>query len=155
MRKALILGLALAGTLMFLSQPAAAFLRWSPLTQSGCLYTTEANCANGSRKYSGILLDIPWGKSWELYCKSTPHAKFGRVPDVCETTTNAWGNWYQRDPGCQCQGTLPGGGTLGFRKEDKAICDDVGGTYDEAKKECELTEMEVEALRKKQMEADN
>jgi hypothetical protein len=115
MRKAMKLGLALTGIAMLIPEPAAA-LRWGELSQTGCIFTTDPQCPNGSRKYSAILWDIPWGKSWEQACSSTPHPKFNRVPDFCETKLNEWGNWYARDLGCTCQKSLPGGS---YRRKHK------------------------------------
>ena len=110
MRKAMILGLALAGTGMLLSDPAAA-LRWG-MAQSlqPCWSMTLSNtrCWSG---YKAILWDIPWGKSWEQTCKVTPHTNPGwGLPTLCQNDgLHIWGVWkFSNDPNCSslCGRTL-------------------------------------------------
>jgi hypothetical protein len=105
MRKTLILGLAVGGTVMLLSEPAAA-LRWGDPQSSPC----GATLSNGvktacSRIHSYILWDIPWGQSWETTCATTsgPFPEWG-VPKRCIKVwpnINIRGYWeFQYDPQC-------------------------------------------------------
>ena len=102
MRKSMILGLALAGIVMALLEPAAAAPRWGPLKK----VCAAAKC---HLAYSAILWDIPWGQSWYSTCMQTSHPTLGRRPTFCENNiVNMWGNWVVLDPagakqaGCQC-----------------------------------------------------
>ena len=84
MRKAMILGLTLAGIALALPEPAAA-LRWGDQISGPCGAAlrngTRTDC---SRIISYILWDIPWGKSWEATCAATPGPGPGwGVPSYC------------------------------------------------------------------------
>lgn len=77
--------------------PAAGKPRWGDITPKMCV-------ANGIREYSGILWDIPAGKSWEHACRDTPASVAGhpaRRPDACVTGANVWGLWKIPDVSCR------------------------------------------------------
>ena len=63
------------------------------------------HCVNsGLRQYSAILMDIPWGQSWEETCASMP-ATIEEVdfasPDKCVNSgLNMWGEFYVPDASC-------------------------------------------------------
>jgi hypothetical protein len=73
-------------------------MHWGDIADDGCV-------GPGSRKWSAILWDIPWGKSWEEACAETaaPNGSppGGRTPDNCVTGINEWGEWYVADDSCR------------------------------------------------------
>ena len=99
MRKAMILGLALAGIALTLPEPAAAAPRWGPLSLG--------NCTGCDRKYSAILWDIPWGQDWSAACRNTPHPQLGMAKNCVNNGANMWGEWFRCEAGgcgtwCKC-----------------------------------------------------
>jgi hypothetical protein len=73
-------------------------MHWGTLADNGC-------AGPGTRKYSAILWDIPWGWSWEDACAQTrapagtPPA--GRAPDNCVNSWgHMWGEWVVQDDEC-------------------------------------------------------
>jgi hypothetical protein len=102
MRKAVVLGIALAGVVMLFSGPAAATLHWGSLSK-------ECSAKACTLHYSAILWDIPWGQDWYSTCMKTPNSQLGgRTPNSCNSIVNEWGNWLVYDPagakatGCAC-----------------------------------------------------
>jgi hypothetical protein len=95
MRKAMMLGLALAG---IVALPNAAVAEdchgshWGEVTPKGCSNACE-------REYSGILWDIPWGSRWEICCRQTAHPSLG-LPHHCEHGGGIWGVWLRKDKSC-------------------------------------------------------
>jgi hypothetical protein len=90
MRKAMILGLALAGITLLLTEPAAA-LRWGHLEREDCF--GRDGCWVW---YKAILWDIPPGNDWEQTCKHTVNPQTGAVPTLCQKGVNMWGKWLYR-----------------------------------------------------------
>lgn len=79
------------------SAAATASPHWGSFTRSNVCR------ADGKRKWSAILWDIPWGASWEAACakaKGDPNHITPRVPDKCVTSVNEWGEWYLNDATC-------------------------------------------------------
>src|SRR5262245_7596296 len=97
MRKAMILGLALAGITVLLIEPASA-LRWGRLEREECYGPDGCRTA-----YRAILWDIPPGNDWEQTCRHTVNPQTGRVPEGCwrYDVVHMWGHWiYRSHPSC-------------------------------------------------------
>jgi hypothetical protein len=74
---------------------------WGSIADNGC---QKGGQWDATHKYSAILWNVPWGKSWEAACHSTPgpagSAVAGRLPNNCVTGLNEWGEWYLPDNHC-------------------------------------------------------
>ena len=81
MRKAMILGLALAGMTTLLPEPAAA-LRWGGLVKKQSCNQNMKGYPCGDT-YEARLWDIPIGTNWGAACYSTPHPQIGIKPFGC------------------------------------------------------------------------
>jgi hypothetical protein len=92
-------------------------IHWGSLKDDGCV-------GPGLHRFSAVLWEIPWGKSWEVACASTPGASGTRVdgltPTRCDNTgLNMWGVWIVPDATCAASwGTLSDSGcsAVGMRK---------------------------------------
>jgi hypothetical protein len=95
---AVVAPLALITLLLSANQAAAAphCGRYSLKCIVGCC--GRHDCTPWSR-YSSILWDIPWGKSWDWYCHNTP-GQWG-YPTRCINLTNEWGEWDVQDEACR------------------------------------------------------
>lgn len=91
------LSIALLATLFVI--PSSAFAEnWGGLKREGCNGT-------GVARYSAVLWNIPWGKSWEASCKATalmhkgiPHKT---IECVNENGVKMWGKFNLPDPSCK------------------------------------------------------
>jgi hypothetical protein len=76
---------------------------WGGFQRDGCT-------AIGLRQHSAILWNIPWGKSWEDACRTTPATIDGQSFSGAARCVNAWGHmWGQfdvQDPSCPHWGPL-------------------------------------------------
>ena len=70
-----------------------ATMHWGNLKNDGCI-------GPGTRKYSAILWDIPWGHSWEDACRDTPVNRVETggtdvyASSCVNTGTNMWGEFH-------------------------------------------------------------
>lgn len=109
---------------------AQADPRWGDITAKRCMPSPVGS--PGTREWSGVLWDIPFGHSWEEACKNTPASVSGdpsRPPDKCVTGTNEWGVWYRADSACMADPEIA---LQGFRACNgftctARLCSDTGG----------------------------
>lgn len=74
----------------------AAGPRWGDFKKDQCTTT-------GTRQYSAILWDIPWGQSWEKTCDTMPATIKGHPfpkPRSCKNKGNMWGEFDVPDSSC-------------------------------------------------------
>lgn len=69
---------------------------WGDFKKESC------NASGGTRKYSSILWNIPWGASWEDACRTTPATIDGvtYMAASCTTSFNEWGHFNVPDASC-------------------------------------------------------
>lgn len=83
--------------LLFFANPVHA-VKWGKFKKDACVDW-------GKRKYSSILWDIPWGKSWENTCRQTGaniNGKRYAKPYRCVNTgANMWGEFIADDASCK------------------------------------------------------
>ncbi len=95
----IVLGLALLA-----SESASADPRWGTFKRDQCT-------SIGKRQWSARLWDIPWGKSWEAACNSTPADVNGQhfdAPSRCKNVAGRemWGEFDLSDRSCPHWGDL-------------------------------------------------
>jgi hypothetical protein len=81
---------------LFATDSTAAEMHWGDFKKDHCTST-------GTRQYSAILWDIPWGQSWDDACKAKPATVKGHTfsaPSRCKNTGNMWGEFDVPDSSC-------------------------------------------------------
>jgi hypothetical protein len=71
-------------------------MHWGPVKADSCT-------GNGTRQYSAVLHDIPWGQSWEDACARMPNTINGyyfATPCRCKNVGQMWGEWDVPDASC-------------------------------------------------------
>lgn len=82
------------GLILCSSAYAYADVHWGEFRSEGCP-------RKGFRQVSAVLWDVPWGKSWEEACRTTPSPICGRLPDRCVSDgIHEYGQWDMLDSSC-------------------------------------------------------